>query len=219
LIERALAMGIPIRIIAERYHFSEYSIARYRERMPQQLKAAIIAATLKPDSAEDLEKLKADEAAGLLGNLAAQRARLLIMQDNCMDHGAVEPMVRLSNVIHRNLSMVGHYLGLFANINVNQNVNILVSEDYLQLRHALTTALHPFPEARRAVADALHRVEGDVARKMLAAAGKPVEVIEQVSPQIAAAAPWKRKVGGRPKVPEPAILAPVRPLMRRGDGL
>jgi hypothetical protein len=72
--------------------------------------------------------------------------------------------------------MVGRYLGLFANLNINSNVNILISEDYLRLRQALTLALRPFPEARRAVADALHRIEGEVANKMLATAGKgPVE--------------------------------------------
>jgi hypothetical protein len=69
--------------------------------------------------------------------------------------------------------MVGRYLGLFANININSNTSILISEDYLRLRQALTLALRPFPDARRAVAEALHQIEGEVAQKMLVQAGKP----------------------------------------------
>src|SRR5215469_4977429 len=171
LIERALAMGVPLTQVAKRYGHSLGAVHRFRERMPQQLKAAIIGATLRP-GIDDLDKLRSDEAAGLLGNLAHQRARLLLTQDVAMEEGAGELVARLSGVIHKNLAMVGRYLGLFANLNVNTNVNVLISEDYLRLRQALVLALRPYPEARRAVADAMHRVEGEVAQRMLAQAGK-----------------------------------------------
>src|SRR5215469_4838534 len=142
LIERALAMGIPMTQIAKRYGHTKTAIGRVRDRMPEQLKAAIIGATLRP-GIDDLEKLRADEAAGLLGNLAHQRARLLLMQDVCMEEGGVDQVARLSGVIHKNLEMVGRYLGLFANININSKTSILISEDYLRLRQALTLALRP----------------------------------------------------------------------------
>ena len=158
--------------VAKRYGYGLMAVSRFRDRMPQQLKAAIIGATLRP-GVDDLEKLRTDEAAGLLGNLAHQRARPLLMQDVCMENGGVDQVARLSGVIHKNLEMVGRYLGLFANLNVSTNVNILVSEDYLRLRQALTLALRPFPEARRAVAEALHQIEGEVARKILEQSGKP----------------------------------------------
>jgi hypothetical protein len=192
LIERALAMGIPMTQIAKRYGYSEYVITRYRNRMPQQLKAAIIGAALRP-GIDDLEKLRSDEASGLLGNLAHQRARLLLMQDLCMEEGGVDQVARLSGVIHKNLEMVGRYLGLFANLNVNTQVNVLLSEDYLRLRQALTLALRPFPEARRAVADALQRIEAEVATKML--------------------------VGKAPSEPAGALIdQPVPPITRPGNG-
>jgi hypothetical protein len=178
LIERALAMGIPMTQVAKRYGYSHDAVSRFRARMPPQLRAAIIGATLKP-GVDDLEKLRSDEAAGLLGNLAHQRARLLVMQDVCMEEGGVDQVARLSGVIHKNLEMVGRYLGLFANININSNTSILISEDYLRLRQALTLALRPFPEARRAVAEELHRIEGEVAQKMLAQAGKPPELSDR----------------------------------------
>jgi hypothetical protein len=71
------------------------SIQRYRDRMPQQLKAAIVAAALKPKET-DLDQLRIDESEGILGNLAHQRVRLLMCQDECMEAGAVEQVARLS---------------------------------------------------------------------------------------------------------------------------
>ena len=76
LIERALAMGFPASQISRRFGHSADAISHYRDRMPPQLKAAIVASTLKPQEA-DLDRLRADEGEGLLGGLAAQRARLL----------------------------------------------------------------------------------------------------------------------------------------------
>ena len=92
-----------------------------------------------------------------------------------MEQGAVEQVARLSGVIHKNIELTGRYLGLFAQHHVSSQVNIMVSEDYLRLRQALTMALRPFPEARRAVAEELHRIEGQIAQKMLEQAGKAGE--------------------------------------------
>src|SRR4029077_2184899 len=174
LIERSLAMGVPMNQVGKRFGYSEGAILRYRNRMPQQLKAAIVAAALKPKET-DLDQLRIDESEGILGNLAHQRARLLLMQDECMEAGAVEPVIRLSNTIHKNIELTGRYLGLFAQHHVSSQVNIMISEDYLRLRQSLTMALRPFPEARRAVAEELHRIEGQIAQRMLEQAGKPRE--------------------------------------------
>ena len=88
-----------------------------------------------------------------------------------MEQGALEHVARLSGVIHKNIELTGRYLGLFAQHHVSSQVNIMVSEDYLRLRQALTMALRPFPEARRAVAEELHRIEGQIAQKMLEQCG------------------------------------------------
>jgi hypothetical protein len=190
LIERALAMGISVKRVSERYNHSVAAIKRYRERMPQQLKAAIVGASLKP-GVDDLEKLRTDEAAGLLGNLAHQRARLLLMQDVGMEEGSGELVARLSGVIHKNLEMVGRFLGLFANFNVNTNVNVLISEDYLRLRQALVLALRPYPDARHAVSEALHRIEGEVAQKMLAPPAVQGVVLDLPAPRPVGRPPYK----------------------------
>jgi hypothetical protein len=172
LIERSLAMGTPMNQVAKRFGYSLDAITRYRNRMPAQLRAAIVAAALKPKEV-DLDRLRVEESEGILGNLAHQRARLLVCQDECMEGGAVEQVARLSGVIHKNIELTGKYLGLFAQHHVSSQVNIMVSEDYLRLRQALTMALRPFPEARRAVAAELHRIEGQIAQKLLEQAGKP----------------------------------------------
>jgi hypothetical protein len=65
LLERALAMGIPLSVVARRFGYGEDTIKRYRDRrMPQQLKAAIIAAALKPKET-DLDQLRIDESEGV----------------------------------------------------------------------------------------------------------------------------------------------------------
>jgi hypothetical protein len=199
LIERALAMGIPMTQVARRYGYGTVAIKRFRDRMPQQLKAAIVAAALKPKEA-DLDKLRIEESEGLLGNLAHQRARLLHCQDQLIESGGFSQVAYLSTVIHKNLEMVGRYVGLFGQHHVSTNVNILISEDYLRLRQALTLALRPFPEARRAVAEELHRIEGQVAQRMMdqhhaaaqaaqdARRGSPGAVIDQLPMRPAASA-------------------------------
>jgi hypothetical protein len=166
LIERALAMGVPMNQIGKRYGYNVPQISRYRDRMAPQLKAAIVAAALRPKEA-DLDKLRIEESEGILGNLAHQRARLLLCQDECMEAGSAELVARLANTIHRNIELVGKYLGLFAAHHVSTKINILISEDYLRLRHTLTLALRPYPEARRAVAEELHRLESDIAGRMI----------------------------------------------------
>jgi hypothetical protein len=173
LIERALAMGAPMARIARRFGYSVQAIGLHRDRMPAQLRAAIIAAELNPKET-DLDQLRIDESEGILGNLAHQRARLLLCQDESMEAGEFDLVARLSNTIHRNIELTGRYLGMFAQHHVATSVNITVSEDYLRLRHALIMALRPFPEARRAVAAELHRIEGEIAQGMLvASAGRP----------------------------------------------
>jgi hypothetical protein len=188
LIERALAMGVPMARIAKRFGYKIDAICRYRDRLPQQLKAAIVAAALKPKET-DLDQLRIDESEGILGNLAAQRARLLLMQDQAMELGEADPVVRIANAVHKNVELTGKYLGLFAQHHVRTDVNIMLSADYLRLRHTLIAALRPFPEARRAVSAALHQVEGELAGNMRSAAAahppRPtLTVIDQVPQEV-----------------------------------
>lgn len=162
-IEFELATGKSVRVIANKYSVHEVSLYRHRKKLPPQLKAAFVGRLLKPGV--DLEKLKTEESEGLLQSLAQQRARLLVMQDGEMEAGNAQAVANLSNGIHRNLELVGRYLGELQQHHVHTAVSILISTEYLELRNALLRALAPFPDARRCVAETLHRLEDGAARR------------------------------------------------------
>ena len=84
-IEHALATGQSVRAIAKKYDVDENALYRHRKNLPPQLRAAYIGNFLKPG--EDLEKLRVTESESLLQNLAAQRARLLMVQDQELEAG------------------------------------------------------------------------------------------------------------------------------------
>jgi hypothetical protein len=138
-------------------------LCRHRKRLPPQLKAAMLAQALRP--AVDLDQLRSTEGEGLLANLSAQRARLLLWQDWAASAEQFAIAAAISAQIHRNLELVGKYLGEFAQHHVVSNVSVLLSPQYLELRAALLKALAPHPEAKKAVADALHRIESEAARR------------------------------------------------------
>jgi hypothetical protein len=157
-IEHDLAIGMPCRKVAVKYNLKPDACNRHRKfRMPAQLKAEKFAALLKPNT--DLEKLRIDESEGLLASLAQQRARLLILQDDSLRDGKVHETALLANQIHKNLELVGKYLGEFASRSVETKISILVSPEYLQLRSALVEVLTAFPEAKRAVAAVIGKIE------------------------------------------------------------
>jgi hypothetical protein len=163
-IERDLALKVPVRKVAKKYGVSRDALNWHRRhKIPSQLSARLLGQALKRE--EDLEKLRTEESEGLLANLAAQRARILLAQDKALDRDELGVVAQLAGQIHKNLSLVGHYLGEFAQHAVHTNINILIRPEYLELRSALIRALQPHPDARRAIIDVFHQVE--------AAAGDP----------------------------------------------
>ncbi len=160
-IEYDLARGVPVRSIAKKYGVNMHALYRLRAKLPPQLKAAHMGQRLKAGA--DLEKLRLEESEGLLQNLATQRARLLLCQDSALDAGDGGKVAYIAGVIHRNLELVGKYLGEFAQHQIRTTVSVLISPEYLEFRAALMRALAPFPEARRAVAVALHSIEAQSA--------------------------------------------------------
>lgn len=161
-IERDLALGRPLARIARKYGISKDAAWRHKKHLPPQLKSALAGHALSPG--QDLEKIRVEESEGLLVNLAAQRARLLISQDAALEAEQFGIVAQLASGIHRNLELVGKYLGEFAQHSVHTTISLLVTPEYLQLRSALLQALRPHPEAGRAVAAVLHGIESNAAR-------------------------------------------------------
>ncbi len=160
-IEFDLATGKSIRQLANKYGVHEQSLYKHRKSLPPQLKAAYVGRLLAPGV--DLEKLRTEESEGLLQGLATQRARLLIAQDAALEDDNGQLVATLANGIHRNLELVGRYLGEMQQHSTQTVVNVLLTPQYLELRTKLIRALAPFPEARRAVAATLHETEGGAA--------------------------------------------------------
>jgi hypothetical protein len=162
-VERDLALGLPLRRLARKYGLSKDALCRYRKRLPPHLKAALLAQSLRPEV--DLEALRVTESEGLLVHLAAQRARLLLWQDACASSEQFQVASAISAQVHRNLELVGKLVGEFAQHHVTTSVSVLLSPQYLELRATLLRALQPYPDARRAVVDAIHRLEAKASQQ------------------------------------------------------
>jgi hypothetical protein len=127
--------------------------------------------TAQAPSAIDLEKLQASESEGLLHQLVHQRARLQQLVGMATDFGDVKAAVSAEGAIAANLQLVSRLLGMLINRRETRSTSILISSDYLALRAAIVAALRPYPQAARAVGEALHRLEAQAAHDITAAAG------------------------------------------------
>jgi hypothetical protein len=166
MIEISLAHRVPGGTIAARFGVSADAIWRHRR---QHLSPAVIAGILvnmRP-SEVDLAALQKSEAEGLLARLIAQRARLEIHADKCFELGDPKGATQCERVIQTNLELAAKLLGQLVQRHETTSMSFLITPDFLKLRHAITRALEPFPEAARAVSHALHSLESDAMPKMI----------------------------------------------------
>lgn len=175
-IEHDLARGVPVRVVAKKYCVRPIACYRHFAKMPPQIKAEKFATLLKP--AADLEKLRIDESEGLLANLAMQRARLLMMQDTAMELANAEMTQRLSGQIHRNLELVGKYLGEFAQRSISTQSACLFRRNTCSCGRRLLTRCSHSPRPTSAVASVLGRIPIQAAQAPAVAPTKPVLTLE-----------------------------------------
>src|SRR5207249_4551474 len=123
----------------------------------------------------DLEALERNEAEGLLAQLVMQRARLQQQGELALELGVVKAAVAVENAITGNLKLVAQLLGQLVQHHEVRRTSILISADYLALRSAILTALRPYPEAGRAVGQALHALEVEAAQD-IAEAKQPLVI-------------------------------------------
>jgi hypothetical protein len=161
-IELALARKVSARQIAQRFvGVSPDSVSRHRRsHMPPQLVASLMVAGKPSDI--DLDKLRQSESEGLLQHLVAQRGRLYHLLDEAEDVGDLRAASSVHGRILDNLSLGAKLLGEIATHSVHVEQNLIITDQYLRLRQTLVKALRPFPDAARAVADCLRRVEVEV---------------------------------------------------------
>jgi hypothetical protein len=105
----------------------------------------------------------------------AQRARLQQSAELALELGDVRASVAAEGAITGNLALVAKLLGQLIQRHDVRHSSVLLTPDYLRLRQALIAALKPFPDAARAVGQALHRLESEAAAEISDKA-KPVPV-------------------------------------------
>jgi hypothetical protein len=162
--------------------------------LPPQLRAKLIAG---PDLDIDLDRLRETESQSLLVHLVSLRARLFHSLDVAEENGDGHMLAQLSGQIHKNLEVTGRLLGDLG-IGNSSVTNILIAPQYVEMRHALLASLAPFPEARIAVAAALHSMEAKAAEAIRADArtfagappkAAPLAIEHQAEPTVPAPLP------------------------------
>ena len=156
-IDLGLARGVSVSAMAKRYRVSTDALYRHQSNhLPPQLRASLIAGP----SIEgiDLDKLRETESQSLLAHLIALRNRLFASLDVAEEYRDSAMVTRVTGQLHTNLELTGRLLGDLRTGNIT-TTNILIAPQYVEMRVALVDALRPHPEAARAVAAVLHRIE------------------------------------------------------------
>jgi hypothetical protein len=168
-IEIGLVHLVPMSALAAKFGISKDSIYRHSQNhLSPQMRASILAAEPRTD-AIDLDELRTRESEGLLSNLIAQRARILVKGEKALELGDVKASIAAEGAYGSSLMLTAKLLGQLVQHHNVQHTSLLISPDYLRLRSALVIALKPYPEAARAVGSALHRLESEVAQDITAA--------------------------------------------------
>ena len=166
LIELGLVHRVPVRVLAKRFALTSDMVFRHRRHhMPPQLVAAILAAA-KP-SEVDLEQLQRSESEGLIGSLVAQRARLQMLSELCFAEGELKAAISCERAVTQSLELTSKLLGMIVQRHDVRSTAILISADYIKLRHTIVNALRPFPEAAQAVGRALAELETEAAQDIV----------------------------------------------------
>jgi hypothetical protein len=153
-LEHARASGQSLKKLSARFGLSKQSIQRHfaNGHTPAIIRDKQAAIALV-GAAVDLDQLRATENNGLLRHIASARSKLYLLLDKAGDD--VKAATAVQNAITSNLTLLAKVLGqVGASSSVTNNV-LVASMDYLSMRARLIAALRPFPEARRAVAEAL----------------------------------------------------------------
>jgi hypothetical protein len=156
---------------------SDDSVKRHAKHHLSAVQVAALASAMKP-SAIDLEQLQRTEGESLLGQLLAQRATLQTYGQAAFEAKQFQAAISAERGVTANLDLLSKVLGLIITKHEVRSTSLLISPDYLALRHALVEALKPYPEAMAAVGRALHELESKAAADIKAKANGSMALIE-----------------------------------------
>ncbi|MGX9431772.1 hypothetical protein [Bradyrhizobium sp. LeoA1S1] len=159
-IDLALAHGVSVRALGQRYGLSKDSVYNHaKAHLPAQLRAKLLTGAELPI---DPGQLREKEGQSLLAHLVGLRGRLFNSLGVAEDAGDGVMLSRIAGQLHQNLELTGKLVGSLSTGSTSVT-NVLVMPQYVDLRVSLVNALRPFPEAARAVAGVLHRLESKAA--------------------------------------------------------
>jgi len=142
-INKALLDKKPYRDIASRYDTSTATLLRHREHMPRQLAKAQEAA----------EVAHADDLLSQLKGLRNKAVNILLQAEKAGDYRTALMGVREARAC---LELLAELEG---ELDRRPQMNILMAPEWVVVRATLFEALHPYTEARAAVAGALLQLE------------------------------------------------------------
>ena len=161
LVSGAGQSGSGRRALAEKFGINQGSIYYHaKHHISAEYRVAILAGPFR--SEDDLRQLVAEEGVTVLANFRAlfnaHRARWLV----ALEAGDDEAMIAHSKTMSDMLWKIGKLTREIAPATTfvqNNMVQILEHPEYLNAIAVLTAALRPFPEARRAAAEALRALD------------------------------------------------------------
>lgn len=161
-IEAALARGVPLLRLSNRYGVSRGALYRHRKAMKihrPHVFAALQAKAWKV-SPDELEALRVEMSEGWLAALRRQFDKAEAMQDAAMTAENFAAFAQIAAQVRGYLLEIGKATGQIAEaaryVQIN---NFALSPSYLRLKYALTRAVRAHPEAREAILAALREVE------------------------------------------------------------
>ncbi|MDQ1262638.1 MAG: hypothetical protein QG575_1819 [Euryarchaeota archaeon] len=142
-INRLLLSGTSFRDIAGQFDLSKTALARHKEsHIPELL-----------SKSEDIKEVVS--ADNLLAQLQEARTSALDLLDKAIEAGNTKVYGPPSSYLSEIRQQIKLWAELEGRLASQPQVNITLNAEWISLRSTIITALEPFPEARRAVIDAL----------------------------------------------------------------
>ena len=160
-IETDLVSGQSYRNIGETYGLSAAALSRHRNsHLPEALSQGLeIAKEREVEAVAQAERarqtVQADHALDVVRQLRAINATCLEVLQRSRESEAHGLSLRAVDRIHRQIALQARLLGEMQD---TRPVHLAVAPEWQSLRRRIVEALQPFPEARRAVVDALQEV-------------------------------------------------------------
>lgn len=139
-INKRLVSGESYRSIAKQFEASESAVYRHKEsHIPELL-----------SKSNDIKEIVSADS--LLTKLEEEADFVREMRDSAKKGGDIELALK---AVDRALKCIDLYAKVSGLIQEQPTVNIALNAEWIELRSTIIQALQPFPEARRAVIDAL----------------------------------------------------------------